>query len=308
MVVTVFTATASDGVNTSPASSAVDVTVQTTATTVDTSMSLQLSANKATPGAGFTVSGKLIDAIADSPIAGQTITFTIDGISVGDPVTTNNKGEFTIQLTSPTVIGNHDIQAHFEGVVDQYNPSDSPVRTLKVEGAAPADTSLTLQLSKNKVSAGSIYSVSGTLINEITKKPIPGMTISVTTDGSSPQTGTTDSKGKYDIQLTAPSTNGDHDIQAHFAGNSQYESSDSPVKSLTVQGGTTFALTTTTAADTSLTLRVEGNDKMTGGEDFSVSGKLIDSVSKKPISGKEISVTTDGDSSAGTTNSKGEFE
>ena len=167
---------------------------------------------------------------------------------------------------------------------------------------------MTLQLSKNKVNAGTSYSVSGTLINEITKKPISAMTISVTTDSSSPQTGITDSKGKYDIQLTAPSTNGDHDIQAHFAGNSQYESSDSPVKKLTVQGGTTLALTTTTAADTSLTVRVEGNDKMTGGEDFSVSGKLIDSVSKKPISGKEISVTTDGDSSADTTNSKGEFE
>ena len=113
----------------------------------------------------------------------------------------------------------HEIQAHFEGVMLNTHPSDSPIRTLKVEGAAPADTSLTLQLSKNKVNAGSSYSASGTLINEITKKPIAGMTISVTTDGSSAVTGITDSKGKYDIQLTAPSTNGDHDIQAHFAGN-----------------------------------------------------------------------------------------
>jgi hypothetical protein len=57
-----------------------------------------------------------------------------------------------------------------------------------------------------------------------------------------------------------------------------------------------------------LSLRVEGNDKVTGGADFSVSGKMIDSVSKKPIAGKEISVTTDGDSSDDTTSSKGEFE
>ena len=192
-------------------------------------MSLQLSANKATPGATFTASGKLIDALADSPIAGQSITFTIDGISVGAPVTTDSKGQFSIQLTAPTTIGVHEIQAHFAGVDEQYNPSDSPVRNLKVEGAAPADTSLSLKLSKNKVNAGSSYSASGTLINEVTKKPIAGMTISVTTDGSSAQTGTTDSKGKYDIQLTAPSTNGDHDIQAHFAGNSQYKSSDSPI-------------------------------------------------------------------------------
>ena len=51
---------------------AVTVTVQTTSTTTNaTSISLQLSANKATPSAGFTASGKLIDAITDSPIGGQ---------------------------------------------------------------------------------------------------------------------------------------------------------------------------------------------------------------------------------------------
>ena len=37
----------------------------------------------------------------------------------------------------------------------------------------------------------------------------------------------------------------------------QYESSDSPIKKVTVQGGTTFALTTTTATDTSLTLKLK---------------------------------------------------
>jgi hypothetical protein len=282
-----FTATASDGVNTSPPSTAVVVTVETTSTTIATSMSLQLSANKATPGAGFTASGKLIEVVADAPIAGQEISVTINGLSPVT-ITTNSKGEFSVQLTAPTDLGNHAIQAHFE-VVDQYDASDSPVRTLKVEGAAPADTSLSLQLSKNKATAGSSLSASGTLTNEVTKKPVAGMTVTITDGSTTIGTGNTDSKGKYDIQLTAPSANGDHDIQAHFAGDSQYEPSDSSVKKLTVQGGTTFALTTTSVIDTSLTLRVEGNDKIAGGEDFSVSGKLIDSMSKKPIAGKEIS-------------------
>ena len=57
-----------------------------------------------------------------------------------------------------------------------------------------------------------------------------------------------------------------------------------------------------------LSLKVDGNDKMAGGTEFSVSGKLVDSVSKKPISGKEISVATEGNSGTDTTNSKGEFE
>ena len=247
--------------------------------------------------------------MTDSPIAGKSITFTIDGNPAVVPVTTDNKGQFTIQLTAPNDVGVHEIQAHFAGDTE-YNPSDSPIRNLKVEGAAPADTSLSLKLSKNKVNAGSSLSASGTLINEVTKSPIAGMTISVTTDGSSAQTGTTDSKGKYNIQLTAPSTNGDHDIQAHFAGNSQYESSDSSISKSDSTRRYNLALTTTSAIDTSLSLKVEGKDKMAGGAEYSVSGKLIDSVSKKPIADKEISVTTDGNSPKGsdTTNSKGEFE
>ena len=90
--------------------------------------------------------------------------------SVGSTVTTDSKGQFSIQLTAPTAIGVHEIQAHFAGVDEQYNPSDSPIRNLKVEGAVPADTSLSLKLSKNKVNADSSFSASGTLINEVTKQ------------------------------------------------------------------------------------------------------------------------------------------
>jgi hypothetical protein len=135
------------------------------------------------------------------------------------------------------------------------------------------------------------------------------MTISVTTDGSSAITAITDSKGKFTVQLTAPTTIGNHDIQAHFAGDSQYNPSDSSISKLTVQGGTTHALTTASATDTSLSIKLEGKDKMNPGATYTVSGKLINSASKKPISGKEISVTTDGGSpkDTDTINSKGEY-
>ncbi|MFN2435024.1 MAG: hypothetical protein ABR515_06585 [Nitrososphaeraceae archaeon] len=45
-----------------------------------------------------------------------------------------------------------------------------------------------------------------------------------------------------------------------------------------------------------MSLRVEGNDKLSAEATYSASGKLIDSVSKKPISGKSVTVITDGDS------------
>ena len=272
-------------------------TIQIANTKVDTSMSLQLSGNsKETPGVTFTASGKLINAISGTPIANKQISVTIDGSS---PVTatTDTKGMFSIQLTAPATIGNHNIQGHYAGD-SQYKSSDSPIRKLKVEGAAPADTSLSLNLGKNKVTAGSSYSASGTLINELTKSPIAGMTISVTTDGSSAKTANTDSKGKFTVQLTAPSTNGNHDIQAHFVGNSQYKSSDSSISKLTVQGS---------GSSSSLTLKL-GKDKVTARSSYSASGTLINAVTKAPISGKTISVTTDGSSPATvTTDKKGKF-
>ncbi len=222
-------------------------TIQT-ATSIDTSISLQLSGNnKITPGSTFTASGKLINAVADSPIAGKPITFTIDGSSVGGTVNTDSKGKFSVQLTAPTAIGKHDVQAHFAGG-SQYNPSDSPVRKLTVQSASSLllllllvpDTSLSLKLEgKDKVTTGSTYSVSGKLIDSVSKKPISGKTISVTTDGGSPKASdTTDGKGEFDVSLKAPDSYGKHDIQAHFSGDSQYKSSESPVSKITVEGST----------------------------------------------------------------------
>jgi hypothetical protein len=98
-----------------------------TSTTTDTSMSLKLSSNKPTPGATFTASGKLIDAVADLPISGKSITFTIDGNPAGGPVTTNSKGEFEVNLNAPDSPGKYDIKAHFDGE-SQYKSSDSSVK------------------------------------------------------------------------------------------------------------------------------------------------------------------------------------
>ena len=58
-------------------------TINTGPVTSDTSLSLQLSGNnKVKAGDTFTASGKLINAVADSPIAGKTVTFKIDGSTV----------------------------------------------------------------------------------------------------------------------------------------------------------------------------------------------------------------------------------
>ena len=69
--------------------------------------------------------------------------------------------------------------------------------------------------------AGSTYSVSGKLVTLVGASPISGKTITITTDGSSPVTATTNNNGMFTVQLTAPDSAGIHNIQAHFAGDSQ---------------------------------------------------------------------------------------
>ncbi len=235
-----FTATASDGVNTSPTSPAVAVTVDTSPTAIDTSISLQLSGNnKVQAGATFTASGKLINAVADSPIAGETITFKIDGSTVSSipsTVTTDSKGKFTAQLTAPTTAGKYNVQANFGGDLE-FNPS-SIEKKLTVEGtttltttaATAIDTSMSLKVDgKDKMAGGADFTVSGKLIDSVSKKPISGKDVSVTTDGDS-GSDTTNSKGEFEVDLKAPDGAGKHDVNAQFSGDAQYKSSESSVK------------------------------------------------------------------------------
>ena len=110
-------------------------------------------------------------------------------------------------------------------------------------------------------------------------------------------------------RLTAPDSAGKHNIQANFAGDSQYKSSKSIVKKLLVTENNLAATATSTILDTSLSLKINGKDEVAPDSTYNVLGKLIDSVSNKPISGKTITVTTDGDSKVtDTTDRKGEFE
>ena len=95
------------------------------------------------------------------------------------------------------------------------------------------------------MAGGAEYSVSGKLIDSVSKKPIAAKEISVTTDGNSPKgTDTTNSKGEFEVNLKAPDNPGKYDIKAHFDGDSQYKSSDSSVK-ITVEETTVSSQKTT---------------------------------------------------------------
>ena len=79
------------------------------------------------------------------------------------------------------------------------------------------------------MAGGTEYSVSGKITDSVSKKPISGKEVSVTTDGDS-GTDTTNSKGEFKGDLKAPDNAGKYDIKAEFSGDAQYKSSDSSVK------------------------------------------------------------------------------
>src|SRR5688500_20303765 len=72
-------------------------TINTGPVTSDTSLSLQLSGNnKVKAGDPLTASGKLINAVADSPLAGKPPNLKINGTAV-PPTSTDNQ----VKSTSP---------------------------------------------------------------------------------------------------------------------------------------------------------------------------------------------------------------
>ena len=101
-----------------------------------------------------------------------------------------------------------------------------------------------------------------------------------TTDGDTPDNADTEYTGA--ISITSTTT-----LKAIG-----YDTSGNPGPVITEE----YTITTATTIDTSLSLKLYGNNKVTAGSTYTASGKLIDAVADSPIAGKTISVTTDGSS------------
>lgn len=61
------------------------------------------------PGASATISGTVTDD-DNTPLAGETVTVTVDGATVGTP-TTDSAGKFSVDITAPTQVGDHPVTA-----------------------------------------------------------------------------------------------------------------------------------------------------------------------------------------------------
>jgi hypothetical protein len=168
------------------------------------------------------------------PIAGRTVTFTGTGVI---PSSLSGKTDSTgkvivIGTSSSTINTGWTVQAHFLGD-NVYRAVDSATMTYNTVKHA---TSLTMELfpPTGCVPAGGRLDVGGVLTDKTKNSPLVGKTISIvgksiSTVGSSsikPSSQTTDSSGGYTVKgLAAPTTTGNHQISAQFAGDPLYDAS-----------------------------------------------------------------------------------
>lgn len=178
--------------------------------------------------------GKLTDNNAsDIGIGGKTITFTGTGSANIANAVTNTDGTFTAKGIAPdTVATGWTVQAHFAG--DRlYNSKDSNIAAYST---IKHTNSLSLIISPTSVTPLGIFSLSGTLIDTTSSKPLEGRTITFT--ATSPITvgsRVTNSLGQYSATgVIAPNTTATYSIQAHFAGDPLYNLVDSAMKTITV--------------------------------------------------------------------------
>ncbi len=205
------------------------------ATTSTTTSPTTLTLNAITPasvpwGTSVTVSGKLTITSGGAGLGGKTITFSGTGAANLLSVVTSSDGTFSASGASPSsVLSGWTVQAHFAGD-SQYLGADSAVNTYNTLIHGTVFWSLNVPAS---IPHGSIYTVDGKLKDSTTGLFLPSKTVTFT--ATSPiviPNAVTDSTGKYSASgLVAPAA-GSYNIQAHFAGDSLYTSSNSPTKVL----------------------------------------------------------------------------
>lgn len=182
-------------------------------------------------GANIIVSGKLSATSSGVGLGGKTITFTGAGAAGLSSIITKSDGTFFVSGQSPSAIGTGwKINANFAGDSSYVASSATQSYNTLVHSA-----SLILVISPSSVVNSGTYSVTGTLTDTTTGKPLNAMIISSSGTSITVSKTTTTSTGTYLVGgLKAPNSLGTYYIKAQFDGTTLYSPANSLVKTLTV--------------------------------------------------------------------------
>ena len=221
-----------------------------------------------------------------TPLSGQTITFTIAGVSPSPSGTTNASGDVALTFTPPSE-ASANYSANFPGVVG-YVASSASNGYVVVKAA----TSMSLNAPDGVV--GATHTVSATLTR--TTAPagvVSGVTISFFKSGApgdnTTLTATTDASGTATVVFSTLPTPSQYSISATFAGNTALTSSQAQ-KAVMISQRTTLQLAAATGY---------------AGAAIPVSATLIALPSNAPIPGRQVTFTFSDGSLSATTNSQG---
>ena len=240
------------------------VTVTPATTTPAAGSSLQISATVAPPTSG-----------AAAPTG--TITFTLDGNAVGNAsLNAGSPSTATITIVTPGV-GSHTLQASYNGDAD-YVAAVSPAVLITV---GKSSTTLSLTPSTTTPTPGSSLLLTSTLTTTIVGASVPTGTVNFLLDGVSVASSALIGGAQATVTITAPSI-GSHLLQASYSGDTVYNSSLSPLVTITVSkyatnitvtpATTTPALGATLPVNATITTAATGSTLPTGVVSFTLDG------------------------------------
>jgi hypothetical protein len=149
-------------------------------------------------------------------LAGYTVKFKVDGVSVGDGVT-NTTGRASYVYTLPESLGDHTLTAEFDGDAT-YSPTDqSAVLTVLF-----ADTTVTV--TNKTAQAGDTINLVANL-DRIGDGGLAGRTLVFSVGGQQIGSAVTNSAGRAVIAYTLPLQVGSLPIAVSFAGDAFYGAS-----------------------------------------------------------------------------------
>ncbi len=218
-------------------------------------------------------------------LVGRTVSFKIDGGSVGSGVT-NGSGVASYNYTIVVGVGGHTITAEFAGDATHLSTSNTGTLTVNQANTAISVLGVTGQI-------GETVSLSATLSRSTDGALLSGQTVSFTVDGNGAGSGVTNGSGVASVNYTIPESGGTgaHTIGASFAGDPNHNGS-SNTGTLTVNKANTAIF-------------VAGAAGLIG-ETVSLSALLSRSTDGALLSGQTVSFTVDGNGAgSGVTNGSG---
>ena len=234
-------------------------------------------------GDKVTLTATLTDTHNSVPVANELVNFSVNGVSVGSG-TTNGSGVATYQYTITQTSGTYPVVATFAG--DSTYATSNGTNNLTVNHIPTS-----VVVSPVSGDKGDKVTLTATLTDTHNSVPVANELVNFSVNGVSVGSGTTNGSGVATYQYTITQTSGTYLVNATFAGDSTYATSNG-TNNLTVNH-----------IPTSVVVSPVSGDK---GDKVTLTATLTDTHNSVPVANELVNFSVNGVSvGSGTTNGFG---